>query len=77
MTTGHKHRTVQLDRSGWRYRLLQLRVARTQSVERADRSRFVWRPDPDDQGYYELRLLGALHGLFGLTVVSRGDDHHV
>lgn len=73
MTAGHKHRTVVLDQTSWRYRLLQIRLARTRSGERAERSRFVWRADPNPEGFYELHLLGVLHALFGLTVAGKAE----
>lgn len=78
MTTGHKHRTLTLDLdSRWHrlvYRFLEMRIARTTFTERAELSRFVWRGNPNPEGYYELRVLGVLHALCGLTVVHADND---
>lgn len=51
------------------YKFLTIKVYRTKSMAKADKSRFNY--GTDDKGYY-LRILGVLSGLFGLQVQVDG-----
>lgn len=78
MTVGHKHRTLKIKREGFLYRSLTKVLARTADPERAEKSRWVWGPGEPERiegdgpvrfaQVYELRVLGVLHSLTGLTL---------
>lgn len=62
----HRHRVVRLQRDGRLLRALEVTVHTTDDRQRAERSRFTYRPGAGLR--YRMTLLGFLHGLTGLTI---------
>lgn len=74
MTEGHKHRFVTTTSGSWLERVLTRTIVwRSRDLAKVEASRFVYKPDPDEQGRYLLSLLGLLHALTGLTLYVPDD----
>ena len=61
-----RRRSVHLTTDSLRFRLLKIRLAHTNDLDRVERSRLTWGAHNDR---FELTVLGVLNGLFGLVVV--------
>lgn len=79
MTAGHKHREIKV-RPGTRvYRVLRKPLLHTRATGWVDRSRLVFgvclaRSHAKHPDCWTLSLLGACHGLFGLTIRTPAED---
>lgn len=75
MTGGHRHRFIRTRSGSLLARVLPGTIIwRSRNLRVVERSRFVYRPDPDEKGHYLLSLLGLLHGLTGLTLYVEDEE---